>query len=1307
MSPHGFGCVAEQVRSWVAKRLEGWNRPRRPRGARPAECQLSAERLEAREVLATLVGFDVGTGTLSITLEGNQTASLSATALGAVQVSSSDSIEADANAEAIGFEDTGGSISDSNTGIFGTITSIVIFSNGSDSAVYFDGGDFEAAVTVDSSVAVASFTAVQSFNELTVQAYDFITVSEDLLVDDGDLSFSSDEVYGEAQLSVTNGNVGIEAVSYMRLEGVSTTPDVEGQDAGNVSLTLYDGSEIVLSGPGPVIDTRSLDNLSGDSGFGGDVTIRINTLGGFMGALVLDTPDTIITSSGDALDQAGEGGSVTIGDPDDYLEVVGIGRIVTSGGDGLGASGMGGAAGSIEIFAEEIILDSIEGRGGAGGLNGGDGAYAQLVANYDDIEFEGDVDISGGDGGDVAGVAGIMALSATNDDIYIGGVLRADGGSGGTGGRGGVFSVYAYEEMEIGAISANGGSGSNSDVDAANGGQVGLFAGYVIDVAYEISANGGDTVDGIAGSGGEIYIRLEDVEGVIELGLDGTIAITANGGNSGDEGGAGGHVEIDASTDFSYVATRGIQANGGLASPTIGEAGSIHIVADDGIDAESTFADPFSALGAVVEGGDITFDAAVYALTDGGDLIVTASSYVDFYYEIGDCGCAYFDEIDITAPEIYLNYTVVSLGNQSYHGATILDSDVYFSSQADVFFDGTLDSGCGCGSSAIVDTPGLTTFGDDVGLNLPLYSLVTLSGGETRFLTSDVEGGEVYTLYEQVYYDDIHFGDGFSENVILSSDASVVALFGHVVIDTGYNFGLATYEPNELYGTLTLNGGSLIHFSDGGLIVYGLLEGNGEVSTLSDFALIEIAAGGILSPGLGGVGAAGSTGTIEFISDDALVLVLQPESIFAVQVAAGTPDHDSILLNGPMEIAAGALLDLYVNATPGAFPVDGFEYEIIQGTIVDIDGLFEINAYGAVTEFTLTAPDGVDEGVWDAEIGYEISRVFLTFTDLTPPPPPPPAIDVKHFAVSADQTNSGPHVVVYDAARQVAGSFYAFSPKFRGGVRVAVGDVNDDGVDDVIVAAGPGGKSWVKVIDGTKLGQTEANGMISDSALLAQFYAFGKSFKGGVYVAAGDVNQDGHAEIIVGAGEGAKGKVRVFDGQTFGASRNFNPFGGSYRGGVTVAAGDLNGDGAAEIVTGRATGKSQIRIFDGASAARIASYFAFGKSFSGGVYVATGDVDGDGDADVVAGKGAGSKPTVAAFAGATRTKLASFNAFSSSFRGGVRVATANVDGDAADEILAAPGPNSRPRFRLLNLDASVVDQIMSVDGLWDGGLFGG
>lgn len=61
----------------------------------------------------------------------------------------------------------------------------------------------------------------------------------------------------------------------------------------------------------------------------------------------------------------------------------------------------------------------------------------------------------------------------------------------------------------------------------------------------------------------------------------------------------------------------------------------------------------------------------------------------------------------------------------------------------------------------------------------------------------------------------------------------------------------------------------------------------------------------------------------------------------------------------------------------------------------------------------------------------------------------------------------GPAVNVYSGIdNSVLASFFAFDSSFTGGVQTAVADVNNDGISDVIVGAGPGGGPRVIVYNG-------------------------------------------------------------------------------------------------------------------------------------------------------------------------------------------------------------------------------------------------
>jgi len=247
-----------------------------------------------------------------------------------------------------------------------------------------------------------------------------------------------------------------------------------------------------------------------------------------------------------------------------------------------------------------------------------------------------------------------------------------------------------------------------------------------------------------------------------------------------------------------------------------------------------------------------------------------------------------------------------------------------------------------------------------------------------------------------------------------------------------------------------------------------------------------------------------------------------------------------------------------------------------------------------------------------------------------------------------------------------------YGSSFSGGVRVAVGDINGDGAPDIVTGSGPGA-AHVKVFSGR------------DGGLLQSFLPY-SGFSGGVFVAAGDINGDGADDIITGAGAGGQPHVKVFDGKTGAELASFFAYAVAFSGGVSVAAGDVDGDGRADIITGAgAGGASHVKVFDGATGNQIQSFFAFDAAFAGGVFVAAGDVNGDGRADIITGAGAGGPPHVKVFSGAgAAAELLSFLPFPAGFAGGVRVASGDLNGDGRAELLTSPGAGMLPEVRVFD-----------------------
>jgi FtsP/CotA-like multicopper oxidase with cupredoxin domain len=173
--------------------------------------------------------------------------------------------------------------------------------------------------------------------------------------------------------------------------------------------------------------------------------------------------------------------------------------------------------------------------------------------------------------------------------------------------------------------------------------------------------------------------------------------------------------------------------------------------------------------------------------------------------------------------------------------------------------------------------------------------------------------------------------------------------------------------------------------------------------------------------------------------------------------------------------------------------------------------------------------------------------------------------------VTGAGAGGGPAVNVYSGVdNTVLASFFAFEENFTGGVQTAVADVNNDGISDVIVGAGAGGGPRVQVF----------NGATNFTTTLFDFFAFSTAFTGGVDVAGGDFNADGFADMVVGAGPGGGPQVNIFDGRTGNILTQFYAYDVSFTGGVTVAVGDVDGSSFNSVVTGAgAGGGSHVKTF--------------------------------------------------------------------------------------------------------------------------------
>src|SRR5262249_19546351 len=142
-----------------------------------------------------------------------------------------------------------------------------------------------------------------------------------------------------------------------------------------------------------------------------------------------------------------------------------------------------------------------------------------------------------------------------------------------------------------------------------------------------------------------------------------------------------------------------------------------------------------------------------------------------------------------------------------------------------------------------------------------------------------------------------------------------------------------------------------------------------------------------------------------------------------------------------------------------------------------------------------------------------------------------------------------------------------------------------------------------------------------------------------VRVASADVSGDGLVDVITGAGAGGGPHVEVFEGHTGALIRSFMAFSGNFNGGVYVAGGDVDGDGVADIIVGEGQAGSEVKVFNGTNTGIFRDFFAYGPDVTSGVRVAAWDLNGDNHVEIVTSSGPETQPLVKVFDGVTNGLL--------------------------------------------------------------------
>ena len=209
-------------------------------------------------------------------------------------------------------------------------------------------------------------------------------------------------------------------------------------------------------------------------------------------------------------------------------------------------------------------------------------------------------------------------------------------------------------------------------------------------------------------------------------------------------------------------------------------------------------------------------------------------------------------------------------------------------------------------------------------------------------------------------------------------------------------------------------------------------------------------------------------------------------------------------------------------------------------------------------------------------------------------------------------------------------------------------------------------------------------------AVRARFQVYEPGYRGGMQSAMADLDGDGRPEIVFAPGKSRVGEIRVFslDGVELRDYRTL-PFGPQWRGGVNLAAADIDGDHRDDIIAAQAFGPGEVRVFRSVAAADpiedvpYRTIKPFAASYLGGSTVAAADmgtfsngavVDAgkqDGRAEVLVGNGPFARPNVRVYdmSPATPAVVDTIRPLSAAFVGGVTLATARINADSIPEVI--------------------------------------
>lgn len=328
-----------------------------------------------------------------------------------------------------------------------------------------------------------------------------------------------------------------------------------------------------------------------------------------------------------------------------------------------------------------------------------------------------------------------------------------------------------------------------------------------------------------------------------------------------------------------------------------------------------------------------------------------------------------------------------------------------------------------------------------------------------------------------------------------------------------------------------------------------------------------------------------------------------------------------------------------------------------------------------VNESSIEARKQLGAGLLNAAGALEAAKVFAREGGV----PVSQTAAHSHSFVVAEGKGHEPIVKRMNARGDVLASFLAYHKNFRGGVSVAVGDVNGDGIEEIVTGAKKGGGPQVRIFD-------------LDGNARFQFFADDPSDRRGISVGVADTNGDGIAEIFVTPEGRGTGEVSIFNevGQLQGLIRPF----GREEGVIRLTFGNMDEDPEDELITTWSNNpKPAVRVLDGNG--RYVREFPLEKEFVQ-ASLAAGDRDGDGLDEIFFTTPRGLDPRVRVYSSLGEAEHL-WTVFSTRMRAGLNTCVGDIDQNGRSELYVTALAGGGPHVQIYDMEGSIIGSFFAFD----------